>query len=104
MDWGMQQGLDYILVTRSGEVWIVPVITDPLITSVPIRVATQFNDPLHAVWSPDGTEIAVAYSESDGSAAIAILNVTDFDNPLVVRTFSATKRAGRIDWRLEDSP
>ncbi|VUX55294.1 exported protein of unknown function [uncultured Woeseiaceae bacterium] len=106
MDWGMQQGLDYILVTSSGGVWIVPVVTDPNTTPDPIQIVTsdnQFNDPFHAVWSPDGTEIAVAYGESDGSAAIAILDVTNVFNPLLVRTISATKRAGRIDWRLEDS-
>jgi hypothetical protein len=107
MDWGMQQGLDYILVTSTGGVWIVPVVTDPNTPPDPIRVTTldnQFDDPLHAVWSPDGTEIAVAYSDSDGSDGLAILDVTNILNPLLVRTITGEKGIGRIDWRLEDSP
>jgi hypothetical protein len=64
----------------------------------------QFNDPNQAVWSPDGTMMAIAHTDSDGSAVVTILDVTDVFNPLLVRTIHPTKRAGRIDWRLEDGP
>ncbi len=111
LDWGKQSnGMDYIAVTTTGGVWIVEVVTDPSAPPTPRQIVTigpqanQFTDPFHAVWSPDATEMAVAYGDSNGGAAIAILNVTDVSNPYLVRTISVGKPAGNIDWRLEDIP
>jgi hypothetical protein len=106
LDWGTNFGVDYILVTTFGGVWIVEVVTGTT-APTPIQIMTtdnQFNDPNQAVWSPDGTMMAIAHTDSDGSAVVTILDVTDVFNPLLVRTIHPTKRAGRIDWRLEDGP